>query len=59
VLEYDRRENTVVLNTLRKAVDNNLVSFDFPPDAANYQEIALEPSDFAKRSLRNDKEIKG
>src|ERR1700675_2282327 len=48
-MEFDRRENAVVLNVIRRAFDSGEVSFDRASESANYTEISLEPSDFAKQ----------
>jgi pyrimidine deaminase RibD-like protein len=56
-MEFDRRENTVVLNVIRRAFDRGDVSFDRANGSVNYTEISLEPSDFAKSLARTDKEI--
>jgi pyrimidine deaminase RibD-like protein len=58
VAEFDRREDTVVLNTIRRAFDRNILSFDTPTNASTHQEISLEPSDFAKQSLQTDDAVR-
>src|SRR5580700_6025276 len=56
-MEFDRRENTVVLNVIRRAFDSGEVSFDRPSESTIYTELSLKPSDFAKQAARTDKEI--
>jgi len=58
IAEFDRREDAVVLNTIRRAFDHGDLSFDVSPSASFYREISLEPSDFAKRPLVRDSEIR-
>jgi pyrimidine deaminase RibD-like protein len=56
--EYDLRENTVVLNAVRRAFDNGAVSMDVANEGPNYVEISLQPSDFIKQSPKTDAEIR-
>jgi pyrimidine deaminase RibD-like protein len=58
VPEYDLRENTVVLNAIRRAFDNGIVSFDPSSDGSTHTEITLQPSDFVKQPQRPDGEIR-
>jgi hypothetical protein len=58
VPEYERREDTVILNAIRRAFDRDILSFNDPIDASLRKEIALEPSDFTKQPARSDKDIK-
>ncbi|MGB8541801.1 MAG: deaminase [Candidatus Acidiferrales bacterium] len=58
VAEYDRREDTVVLNTIRRAFDVGTLNFYSEGDLSNRLEIALAPSDFSKQSPRTDKDVR-
>jgi pyrimidine deaminase RibD-like protein len=58
VAEYDRREDPVVLNSIRREFDRAKLDFGTPRDASSRYEIILEPSDFAPRVPANDKEIR-
>ena len=53
-----RLSERALLNAIRRAFDSNVVSFDSPPDGSNYQEISLEPSDFATPDGKNDGEVR-
>jgi pyrimidine deaminase RibD-like protein len=54
VAEYDRREESVLLNVIRRVVDNGDVSFDVPAQT----ELSLQSSDFQKQALKSDLEIR-
>ena len=55
--EYDRRIDTVLLNTIRRAFDSGVLTFDAPKGAAPDKEIALDPLDFRQQVQRDDREI--
>jgi pyrimidine deaminase RibD-like protein len=58
VAEYDRREGTVILNAIRRAFDNDVISFGVPTPDSAYSEIALQPADFSKQPQKSDKDVK-
>jgi pyrimidine deaminase RibD-like protein len=58
VAEYDRREDAVVLNVIRRAFDCGYINFEAPNESSSYKEFSLQPSDFDKQSLKNDAEIR-
>lgn len=56
--DYERRIQTVCLNTIRRAFDSRGFSFDQPDDEHNYRELQLSTSDFEKQRTRTDAEIR-
>jgi pyrimidine deaminase RibD-like protein len=58
VMEYDRREGTVMLNAIRRAFDNDQINFGVLTPDSTYREIALQPSDFGKQPQKSDKDVK-
>jgi hypothetical protein len=57
-LEYDRREELVIVNAIRRAFDHDSLDFDARVDGAPYTEISLQPSDFAQQPRKSEKDIK-
>src|ERR1700735_449907 len=58
LMDYDRREDAVVLKAIRQAFDRGVLNFDAPIDTSTPQRIALEPSDFAHQFPSTDSEIR-
>ncbi len=57
--DYDARIENVRINTIRRALDSGVVSFDSPVlDEHRYQELTLEQSDFKPQPPSSDTEIR-
>jgi pyrimidine deaminase RibD-like protein len=57
--ELDSRENSLVLNALRRAFDKGILSFEKLPDGSNYHEIQLESVDYGPQPTKPDDEVRG
>lgn len=58
VAEFDRRIETVLLNTIRRGFDSADLSFDVPEGATHYKEILVTPTDFQRQMAASDQEIR-
>ena len=58
VAEFDRRIDTVLLNTIRRGFDSGELTFDVPEGATYYKEILLSDSDFKPHASASDQEIR-
>jgi pyrimidine deaminase RibD-like protein len=56
VPSYKSRIEAVTLNTIRRAFDSGVLSFD-SPNERQYKKLSLQTADFEKQPLRNDHEI--
>jgi hypothetical protein len=56
VPNYMSRIEAVALNTIRRAFDSGVLSFD-SPNERDYKKLSLQAADFEKQPLRNDSEI--
>src|SRR5271155_1683501 len=57
IAEFDRRIDTVLLNTIRSRFDSGELTFDVPQGATYYTEIVLTPEDFQQPRV-SDEEIR-
>jgi len=57
IAEFDRRIDTVLLNTIRRRFDSGELTFDVPEGATYYTEIVLTPEDF-EQSPASDEETR-
>jgi len=58
VSDYEQRIEVACINAIRRAFDNETVSFDQPSDERYYKEIQLSVSDFENQVTRTDAEIR-
>jgi len=58
VEEFDRRIDTVLLNTIRRRFDSGELTFDVPKGATHYKEVLVTPEDFQQQPPANDEEIR-
>jgi len=58
IAEFDRRIDTVLLNTIRRRFDSDELTFDVPEGATHYKEILVTPEDFQQQSPASDEEIR-
>lgn len=57
IAEFDRRIDTVLLNTIRRRFDSSELTFDVPEGATYYTEIVLTPEDF-QQSRASDEAVR-
>jgi pyrimidine deaminase RibD-like protein len=58
VSDYEQRIEVACINAIRRAFDNETVSFDKPSDERYYKEIQLSASDLENQATRTDAEIR-
>lgn len=58
LMDYDRREDAVVLKAIRQAFDKGVLNFDAPADMSTPLRIALQPFDFTHQFPSTDNEIR-
>lgn len=58
IAEFDRRIDTVLLNTIRRRFDSGELTFDVPEGATYYKEVLVTPEDFQVQSPVSDEEIR-
>jgi hypothetical protein len=58
IAEFDRRIDTVLLNTIRRRFDSGELTFDVPEGATYYTEVLVTPEDFQQQSPASDEEIR-
>jgi hypothetical protein len=58
VAEFNRRIDTVLLNTIRRRFDSGELTFDVPEGATYYKEILVTPEDFQQQPPASDEEIR-
>lgn len=58
VAEFDRRIDTVLLNTIRRRFDSGELTFDVPEGATYYKEVLVTPEDFQQQPPSSDEEIR-
>jgi hypothetical protein len=58
IAEFDRRIDTVLLNTIRRRFDSGELTFDVPEGATYPKEIVLTPEDFQQQSQASEEEIR-
>lgn len=56
--EFDRRIDTVLLNTIRRRFDSGELTFDVPEGATYFKEILLTLEDFQPQPPASDEEIR-
>jgi hypothetical protein len=56
--EFDRRIEVVLLNTIRRRVDSDELTFDVPEDPTYYKEISVTPEDFQRQPPATDEEVR-
>ena len=58
VSNYEQRIEIACINAIRRAFDNETLSFDQPSDERYYKEIQLSASDLVNKVTRTDAEIR-
>jgi hypothetical protein len=58
IAEFDRRVDTVLLNTIRRRFDSGVLTFDVPDDPTYYKEVSLTPEDFQPQQSASDEEVR-
>jgi len=58
IAEFDRRIDTVLLNTLRHRFDSGELTFDVPEGATYYKEVLMTPEDFQPQPPACDEEVR-
>ncbi len=58
IAEFDRRIDTVLLNTIRRRFDSGELTFEVPEGATYYKEVLVTPEEFRPVSPANDEEIR-
>jgi hypothetical protein len=58
IAEFDRRIDTVLLNTIRCRFDSGELTFDVPEGATYYKEVLVTHEDFQQQPPASDEEIR-
>ena len=58
IAEFDRRIDSVLLNTLRRRFDSGELTFDVSEGATYYKEVLVTPGDFQQQLPASDEEIR-